>query len=183
MHASVGEVEILKVGKITELRRHHNTVERIPAEIEMLQVSQREQRSWYLAFKKCSTRALEYWVIQVFGASTKDAIKIAQIAGSSRGWEIEPDHMAGDVAAPDTSPAAAVMVLFPPRHQPACGIACDGSLERQQRVPLARYAARGSEAVVCLVGSVVRCTCTGDEEEAAAGGGGDKQQQQQFIHC
>jgi len=183
VHASVGEVEILKVGKITELRRHH-TVERIPAEIEMLQVSQREQRSWYLAFKKCSTRALEYWVIVGGRASTKDVIiRFAQIAGGSRGSEIEPDHMAGDVAAPDPSPAAAVMVLFPPRRQPACGIACDGSLERQQRVPLARYAARGSEAVVCLVGSVVRCTCTGDEEEAAAGGGGDKQQQQQFIHC
>jgi len=143
VHASVGEVEILKVGKITELRRHH-TVERIPAEIEMLQVSQREQRSWYLAFKKCSTRALEYWVIVGGRASTKDAIiiRIAQIAGGSRGSEIEPDHMAGDVAAPDPSPAAAVMVLFPPRRQPACGIACDGSLERQQRVPLARYAAR-----------------------------------------
>jgi hypothetical protein len=120
VHASVGEVEILKVGKITELRRHHN----IPAEIEMLQVSQREQRSWYLAFKKCkcSTRTLEYWVI----------VRIAPIAGGSRGSEIEPDHMAGDVAAPDTSPAAAVMVLFPPRRQPACGIVCDGSLERQQ---------------------------------------------------
>jgi len=64
VHASVGEVEILKVGKITELRRHH-TVERIPAEIEMLQVSQREQRSCYLAFKKCSTRALGYWVIML----------------------------------------------------------------------------------------------------------------------
>ena len=123
--------------------------------------------------------------MQVVGAITKDAIivRIAPIAGgSSRGSEIEPDHMAGDVAAPDTSPAAAVMVLFAPRRQPACGIACDGSLERQQRVPIARYAARGSDAV-CLVGSVVRCTCTGDEEEAAAGGGGDKQQQQQFIHC
>jgi hypothetical protein len=66
----------------------------------MLQVSQREQRSWYLAFKKCkcSTRTLEYWVI------VKDVIiRIAAIAGGSRGSEIEPDHMAGDVAAPDTS--------------------------------------------------------------------------------
>jgi hypothetical protein len=87
VHASVGEVEILKVGKITELRRHHNTVERIPDEIVMLQVSQTEQRSWYLAFKKCSTRALEYWVIVGGRASTKDAIiiRIAQIAGGSRG--------------------------------------------------------------------------------------------------
>jgi len=80
----------------------------------MLQVSQREQ--WYLAFKKCSTRALEYWVIVGGRASTKDA-RIAQIAGGSRGSEIEPDHMAGDVAAPDPSPAAAVTILFPPRHQ------------------------------------------------------------------
>lgn len=126
---------------ITELRRHH-AVERIPFQLisrcSRCRVAERtEELLLCVALKKCSiVRAL-------VGASTKDAIiRIAQIAGSGRGSdEIEPDHMAGVVAAPDGPPAAAVMVLFSPRRQAACGIACDGSLERQQRAPLARYAA------------------------------------------
>ena len=52
----------------------------------------------------------------------------------------EADDMAGPVAAPDASPAAAVFVTLVPRGKAPSRVAGDASLESQQGVPLAGYA-------------------------------------------
>lgn len=71
----------------------------------------------------------------------------ANLAGHSclstiRVAEVELEDMAGEVAAPDTSPMAAAVFSRPPRREAARGVADDAFLEGQQRVPLVRHAGR-----------------------------------------
>lgn len=60
--------------------------------------------------------------------------------------EVEPEDMAGQVAAPDASPPAAVLLMASslPRAEEGPGVAGDAFLERQQGVPLLRHAGSGA---------------------------------------
>lgn len=96
VHAS--KVQIRQALERAQETRHRQAyaTKVVPTKIEMLQVLQSKQRGTYLA---------EHPVRCYAGEAPNEGL-VAQEEG---GAEVEPDDMAGLVAAPDAAPAAAVI--------------------------------------------------------------------------